>query len=129
MASNFPILTYHALHAPGWEYDTNDHVALEADLALLKQMGYRVVPLSVLVQHLFVKAIPSLQSGLFVGLSFDDGTDLDYFDFSHPGYGDLKSFHTLLTEQEVMGWDGGIPVATCCHEFCHRLAASAKRAG
>jgi hypothetical protein len=112
MAGNFPILTYHALHAPGWEYDTNDHVALEADLALLKQMGYRVVPLSVLVQHLFVKAIPSLQSGLFVGLSFDDGTDLDYFDFSHPGYGHLKSFHTLLTEQEGLGWDGGIPVAT-----------------
>jgi hypothetical protein len=112
MSWSVPILTYHALHAPGWEYNTNDHVALEMDLARLRELGYRVVPLSILVQHLFVKAVPRLGQGLYVGLSFDDGTDLDYYDFSHPDYGDLKSFHTVLSSQAGMGWDGGIPTAT-----------------
>ncbi len=112
MTWSIPILTYHALHAPGWDYDSNDHVALETDLSLLRKLDYRVVPLSVLVQHLFVKPVAMLQQGRYVALSFDDGTDLDYFDFSHPGYGDLKSFHTLLLEQAGMGWDGGVPVAT-----------------
>ena len=65
-----------------------------------------------LVQHLFVKPIPRLERGPYVALSFDDGTDLDYFDFSHADYGDLKSFHTLLSAQKGLGWDGGIPVAT-----------------
>lgn len=112
MSWSFPILTYHALHAPGWDYDSNDHVALETDLARLRELGYRVVPLNMLVQHLFVKPIAALEKGPYVGLCFDDGTDLDYFDFSHPGYGELKSFHTILTGQAGMGWDGGIPVAT-----------------
>ena len=52
MSWSIPILTYHALHAPGWDYDSNDHVALATDLALLRQLDYRIVPLSVLVQHL-----------------------------------------------------------------------------
>ena len=30
-----PILTYHGLHAPGWDYAENDHVALEQDLERL----------------------------------------------------------------------------------------------
>jgi hypothetical protein len=112
MTWRVPILTYHALHAPGWDYHSNDHVALKQDLEMLRQLGYRVVPLSVLVQHLFVKPIPRLEQGLYAALSFDDGTDLDYIDFSHPGYGHLKSFHTLLTEQAGLGWDGGVPVGT-----------------
>ena len=29
-----PILTYHALNASGWDYGTNDHVALAEDLEL-----------------------------------------------------------------------------------------------
>jgi len=107
-----PVLTYHGLHAPGWDYHDNDHVALETDLPLLKKLGYSVVPLSVLVQHVYDHPVAALQQGKFVGLSFDDGTDYDYIDFSHPEYGYLKSLHRVLIEQPGLGWDGGLPVST-----------------
>jgi hypothetical protein len=107
-----PILTYHGLHAPGWDYHENDHVALESDLQQLNRLNYQVVPLSVLVKHVYDKPIPQLQRDKLVGLSFDDGTDYDYVDFSHPEYGYLKSFHRLLNEQAQLGWDGGVPVGT-----------------
>jgi hypothetical protein len=107
-----PILTYHGLHAPGWDYHENDHVAMESDLALLGQMGYQVVPLSVLVKHVYDSPDPQLERDKLVGISFDDGTDYDFIDFSHPEYGYLKSFHRLLNEQPGLGWDGGVPVGT-----------------
>ncbi len=107
-----PVLTYHALHAPGWDYHSNDHVALEADLALLLELDYRVVPLVAIAEHLTDGRHPQLESGRYVGLSFDDGTDHDYYDFSHPGYGHLKSFRTLLQNAPGLGWDGGLPNAT-----------------
>lgn len=109
---HIPILTYHGLHAPGWEYQENDHVALEQDLDLLDSLGFRVVPLSVLVSHAFDKSISDLEDGKFVALSFDDGTDLDYEDFSHPDYGYLKSFRRILREKTGLGWDGTAPVGT-----------------
>ena len=33
-----PILTHHSLNTTGQEYENNDHVALETDLELLKNM-------------------------------------------------------------------------------------------
>jgi peptidoglycan/xylan/chitin deacetylase (PgdA/CDA1 family) len=107
-----PILTYHGLHAPGWEYHENDHIALEQDLALIDSLGFRVVPLSVLVSHLFNKPDARLEQGKFVALSFDDGTDFDYIDFHHPGWGSLTSFQSLLLKWPKLGWDGGRPVGT-----------------
>jgi peptidoglycan/xylan/chitin deacetylase (PgdA/CDA1 family) len=107
-----PILTYHALHAPGWEYHENDHIALEQDLALIDSLGFRVVPLSVLVSHLFNKPDARLEQGTFVALSFDDGPDVDYIDFHHPDWGSLLSFYSLLLKWPELGWDGGTPVGT-----------------
>jgi peptidoglycan/xylan/chitin deacetylase (PgdA/CDA1 family) len=107
-----PVLTYHGLHAPGWDYHENDHVALEQDLALLDRQGFRVVPLSALVSHLFCKPDSRLEQGKFVALSFDDGTNQDYLDFHHPDYGYLKSFRSLLDEWPGLGWDGGAPSGT-----------------
>lgn len=107
-----PILTYHGLHAPAWGYHENDHVALETDLATIRSLGFRVVPLSALVRHLFHQPIAGLDREKLVAISFDDGTDLDYHDFSHPDYGYLKSFNNLLMAQPGLGWDGGVPVAT-----------------
>ena len=107
-----PVLTYHGLHAAGWDYHENDHVALEQDLVLLDRLGFRVVPLSALVRHLYRKPDPRLEQGKFVALSFDDGTNQDYIDFYHPDYGYLKSFHTVLREWPGLGWDGGVPGGT-----------------
>ena len=72
-----PVLTYHGLHAPGWDYHENDHVALEQDLGLIDELGFKVVPLSVLVNHLFCREDARLESGKFVAISFDDGSDFD----------------------------------------------------
>ena len=44
-----PILTYHSLNARGTDYDSNDHDALELDLTLLKENGFRVERLTTLV--------------------------------------------------------------------------------
>lgn len=107
-----PVLTYHALHAPGWEYHSNDHIALERDLAVIRESGRRVVPLSRLVSHLFEQPDPDLNDRALVALSFDDGSDHDYRDYSHPDWGHLKSFRTLLTAAGDLGWDGGIPQGT-----------------
>ena len=107
-----PVLTYHGLHAPAWDYHENDHVALEADLAMLRDLGFRIVPLSVLVAHRFEQPVPGLEGRKLAAISFDDGTDLDYRDFSHPDYGYLKSFNNLLLAQPGLGWDGGVPRGT-----------------
>jgi peptidoglycan/xylan/chitin deacetylase (PgdA/CDA1 family) len=107
-----PILTYHGLHAPGWGYHENDHIALEQDLDLLDRSGFKVLPLSLLVRQLFDPGAPQLGQGKLVALSFDDGTDLDYVDFSHPDYGYLKSFRNLLLEKDGLAWDGAAPAGT-----------------
>ena len=107
-----PVLTYHGLHAPGWDYHENDHVALEQDLGLIDELGFKVVPLSVLVNHLFCREDARLESGKFVAISFDDGSDFDYQDFSHPDWGYLKSFRNLLANWPQLGWDGCAPRGT-----------------
>ena len=107
-----PILTYHGLHAPGWGYAENDHVALEHDLGALAARGYKVVPLEYVVKLLLGAQQPGATRKKLVAITFDDGTDLDFEDFSHPDYGYLKSFRRILTESPGLGMDGGIPQAT-----------------
>lgn len=107
-----PVLTYHGLYAPGWDYHENDHVALEQDLAIIEGLGFTVVSLSAVVEHLFQQPDPGLEEGNFVALSFDDGTDFDYLDYHHPDWGYLKSFRSLLEAQPGLGWNGKTPTAT-----------------
>ena len=95
-ANKIPILTYHALHAPGWEYETNDHVALEEDLKLIKELGFKVVSLIEIVE--FISNKKPWPTRPVLGISFDDATDHDFHDWSHPSYGYLKSCFTLLKE-------------------------------
>jgi len=107
-----PVLTYHGLFAPGWEYHENDHVALEQDLALIDSLNFKVAPLSAVVSHLFIAPDARLESGNFVAISFDDGPDFDYLDYHHPDWGYLKSFRNLLANRTGLGWDGGVPRGT-----------------
>lgn len=95
-----PVLTYHALHAPGNDYSTNDHISLEQDLALIRAERFTIVPLLTVVEYLLNGSNDWLSEGRYVALSFDDGTDHDYFDFSYPGITTLKSFYTLLLEHK-----------------------------
>jgi hypothetical protein len=93
-----PVLTYHALNAPGTDYGTNDHVALEEDLNVIRTLGFRVAPLTEIARYTYGRASSLLDEGDWVGLSFDDGTDYDYLDFEHPTIGYIRSMHTILKE-------------------------------
>ncbi len=94
-----PILTYHALNAQARDYASNDHVAFEQDLALIRRLGFKVARLVDIASLTWSRAPSPLDSGSWVGLSFDDGTDHDYFDVvAHEYLGDVKSFYTILKQ-------------------------------
>ncbi len=91
-----PVLTYHSLHAPGWSYVENDHIALAEDLRAIHRAGLSVVPLTEIVDRLLDKDRAWFEAGGKVGLSFDDGCNHDFIDFEFPGLPTLESFHTVL---------------------------------
>lgn len=95
--NGIPILAYHSLHAPGDDYATNDHVALEIDLCVIKQCGFKIAPLLDIAHYVAGTGANYLDSGKWVGLSFDDGPDWDYYDFDADGR-KLKSFRRILLE-------------------------------
>ena len=95
-----PVLGYHSLNAPGYDYQSNDHIALEQDLKLIHSEGFTVISASVLVDHLLRKRWRKL-TGNYVVISFDDAPDADFYDFRHPDVGCIKSFHTLLQQYKV----------------------------
>ncbi len=111
--ARIPILTYHALHAPAWEYQTNDHVALERDLAEIRYLGFRIASLACIAQAVIEGHVAELAAERVVGISLDDGTDHDYLDFSHPDYGYLKSMARVMREGGVdLGFPFGPASAT-----------------
>ncbi len=113
MPKRIPILTYHALHAPGWDYHSNDHVALEADLGVIRTLGFRVASLATIATALIEGKFAELARERVVGVSLDDGTDHDFVDFSHPAYGYLKSMARVLQERGAdLGYPGGQANAT-----------------
>ena len=94
-----PILAYHALNAPDKDYASNDHVALEEDLKLVRKLGFKVARLAEIAEFTWNRAPSRLDSEQWIGLSFDDGTDFDYLDIeAHPYLGYVKSFYTILKE-------------------------------
>ncbi len=94
-----PVLCYHSWTVNGDGYGKNDHLALEGDLAELSRRGYRILPLSALAQVLRGELPAAALSGhKLVGISFDDGWDLDYADWDSERWGRVKSFHRILSE-------------------------------
>ncbi|MDR2689929.1 MAG: glycosyltransferase [Azoarcus sp.] len=93
---SIPVLCYHSFNVSGQRYETNDHLALEADLEMLGQRGYQLVSLPDLVDILRgERPAPGLK---LVALSCDDGVDLDWHDAHHECGGHLLAFHTLLEQ-------------------------------
>lgn len=92
----FPVLTYHAANVAGSDYARNDHVALQADLALLARLGWRVVPLDWAVEQHQGRADRDLRRCL--ALTCDDGTDLDFRAVDYPGLGRQPGFLPILRE-------------------------------
>jgi peptidoglycan/xylan/chitin deacetylase (PgdA/CDA1 family) len=93
------VLTYHSHHMAGAGYDSNDHVALEADLSVIDAAGYRVVPLTQLVDRFLAlqrgDAVDASERRV-VALTFDDGPEYDACDYTHPELGQQRSFLHIL---------------------------------
>ncbi len=110
-----PVLCYHALHAPGTTYAENDHTALEEDLRVIDKAGYRVLPLPALVDTLTGMSTVELAESRFVCLTFDDGPDIDYVDYSDERLGLVKSFRRILEEYRFahpeLDYDGPLAVS------------------
>jgi peptidoglycan/xylan/chitin deacetylase (PgdA/CDA1 family) len=90
-----PILAYHATNVDGATYATNDHVALADDLRLIDALGFRVIPLTKLVDALLSgAALPDRT----IALTFDDGTDFDFHDRVHPTHGLQRGMLNILRD-------------------------------
>jgi peptidoglycan/xylan/chitin deacetylase (PgdA/CDA1 family) len=90
-----PVLTYHAARISGNDYESNDHVAFHQDLRLMHSRGFKIAALSDIVKR--------LRSGddtrrNEVALSFDDGTDFDFFDLPHPMWGTQRSMFNIMKD-------------------------------
>jgi Predicted xylanase/chitin deacetylase len=95
-----PVFCYHSVNITGTTYARNDHVALMEDLTILSRQGFRLLsPLS-LVKALRGEGV--LPQGKYACITFDDGADLDYYDYDHPDAGLVKSFQGIL-EQSSLG--------------------------
>ena len=68
-----PILTYHSLNTRGKSYPENDHVALEQDLLTIKTCGFRVLPLTTLVDHYLAGTLGQVSKQRVCAITFDDG--------------------------------------------------------
>lgn len=98
-----PILTYHSAKSIGYTYESNDHLALEVDLRLIRSLGMRLVSIDEVVQWALDPERHPMQRG-GVAITFDDAPDWDYYDFIHPDVnGCLKSFYRLLVEHVEKG--------------------------
>ena len=91
-----PILAYHASNVTGNLYQLNDHIAFQSDLYTLHQAGYKIVPLKWISDWVNGKRDLSQIGNKLVGLSCDDGLDLDYKDGEYFAFGPQKSFYHIL---------------------------------
>jgi hypothetical protein len=95
MASRGFILTFHSHNISGNEYATNDHVALEATLDQLERAAVPVLRLLDVAKRLRAGKLDRLPER-FACITFDDGTDYDWRDITHPRHGVQKSMHAIL---------------------------------
>ena len=94
-----PILTYHASSVAGDVYLGNDHVALAEDLRMLLRDGWRVVPLSWVVEQRLGMANRDLAK--CVAITCDDGCDLEVLDVDYPERGRQRSFLGCLQDARI----------------------------
>ncbi|MFU8877931.1 MAG: polysaccharide deacetylase family protein [Wenzhouxiangellaceae bacterium] len=92
-----PVLCYHAHILPSADYADNGHAALAADLEMIQSLGRRIVPLHRIVDWLEGRCPDQAIAG-GVGLSFDDGTLLDFAPADHPELGLLPGFLPILED-------------------------------
>lgn len=94
-----PVLTYHANNINGMEYSNNDHIALTEDLALIHELGIKIISLDQLLAW-HAGQLPDAVVENSVVLTCDDGTDFDYHDINHPDFGVQISFFNILRNHQ-----------------------------
>lgn len=97
--SAVPVLTYHATRVGSGCYGTDDSVSLREDLRMLQREGFQIVSLHRIARGVISGNLGDLPRS--VGISFDDGTDLDWRDVNHPALGPLPGLATILAESGV----------------------------
>jgi len=76
-------------------YSGNDHIALASDLETIDELGFRIVPLSRVVDwHQGLLADEEMSRT--VAITFDDGSWFDYYDLDHPACGPQRSMFNIL---------------------------------
>ncbi len=95
-----PVLCYHGSQIRGTAYFQNDHAAMEEDLRYLLHENYRLLSPLAMVSALR-QGDENLLTGRLVCITFDDGTDFDYFDQEHENAGLVRSFHTILSQSPL----------------------------
>jgi len=107
---NIPVLCYHSWTVNGIDYGINDHVSLEEDLRTLSQQGYEIISPTALVKLIEDRnSSPKASGRKLVCLTFDDGRDYDYYDYVDEKWGNVKSFHKILSESRgyISQFDSG----------------------
>lgn len=91
-SARVPILTYHGRNVFGSAYANNDHVALASDLQTITARGWRIAPLTDVVDAFLAGRVPRDT----LCLTFDDGTDYDVRALDDPDHGLQPGLLNLL---------------------------------
>lgn len=105
-----PIFCYHSLTVNGTQYHENDHIAMESDLAELKNRGYKPISVEKLVDFIQGKCSITKKEKVFV-LTFDDAPYWDYHDYSDDIIGHVKSFNRIVKESGLFTQHDVMPMS------------------
>jgi hypothetical protein len=89
------ILAFHSHNIDGNTYESNDHVALDASLALLATMGIPVLRLADIVGRLRARTFARLPER-FAAITLDDGSDYDWKAITHPLHGPQEPMGAIV---------------------------------
>lgn len=90
------VLAYHSQNISGNTYGTNDHVALYHDLRTIHARGFHIIPLLWIAEWVIGQRGKLAFKSL--AITFDDGSDFDYYDLDHPYHGFQRSFYNILRD-------------------------------
>ncbi len=80
----------------GNDYASNDHVAFARDLRLIRELGFKIIPLAWLIEGLLGEREIGLEK--CVCITFDDGVDADVRDLDFPRFGLQRGFVNIMRD-------------------------------
>ncbi len=95
-----PVLTYHSINVIRNTYAENDHLALASDLETINDLGFRVIPLSQVVDW-HQGSLADQDVSRTVAITLDDGSWFDYYDLDHPTCGVQRSMINILRDFQL----------------------------